>query len=300
MDGFLNVRKPVGPTSHDVVSEIRRLAGTRQVGHSGTLDPMAEGVLVVALNRGTRALPFLPDTGKTYRAEMELGSSTDTQDSSGRTVGKAADFLVTREEFEKIIREFTGTISQIPPMYSAVKVGGRKLYELAREGCTIERRPREVVIESIILLSDRISWSAGDRVDLKVECSTGTYIRTLCHDIGQRLGCLAHMTGLVRERAGRFALHDSVELHALRDHPESLVQAVVSVNDALCDIPSAVVAPDDVRRVSHGNPIPARFEAPLVRLLAPDGKLLAIAGMSRTGGSPLWQPVKVFADQEGA
>lgn len=207
INGILNIYKEKGYTSHDVVARLRRIAGQKKIGHTGTLDPDAEGVLPVCLGRATKICDMLTDRDKTYVAVLLLGKTTDTQDISGTVLAERSTEGLSAENVEACIKGFLGEYDQIPPMYSALKVNGRKLYELAREGRTVERRSRKVMIRSIRILSMELP-----RVRMEVTCSKGTYIRTLCHDIGERLGTGGCMESLLRTRAGRFRIEESIRL----------------------------------------------------------------------------------------
>ena len=228
MTGILIVDKPRDWTSSDVVCKLRGMLHERRVGHSGTLDPMATGVLPVFIGRATRAVEFCESDEKEYIAGIRLGIETDTQDTTG-TVLHTWDCTADEMALRAVLPEFTGRISQLPPMYSAVKVGGKKLYELARRGVELERTPRQVTIRVLELLS-----GGGDTYTLRVVCSKGTYIRTLCHEIGRRLGCGAAMCALRRVRAGSFSIGQAVTLEevsaAVRQGcPEKLLMPVDSV-----------------------------------------------------------------------
>lgn len=212
MDGILNVLKPSGMTSFDVVAHLRGLLGIKKIGHAGTLDPLAMGVLPVCIGRATKVIEFMMDKDKIYRAELTLGAKTDTQDSSGNVLS-TSDVKCTDEEIDQAVQSFTGKYMQLPPMYSALKVDGKRLYNLAREGMQIERKQREVMIFSSRVL--RIDRSDGVRVLLDVHCSKGTYIRTLCADIGERLGCGGHMSFLLRKQAGSFDIASALTLERL-------------------------------------------------------------------------------------
>ena len=208
MDGILSVDKPAGPTSHDIVARIRRITGVKRVGHAGTLDPMATGVLIVCLGDARRIVEYLADWRKSYRATAILGVETDTEDASGEVVGGSDCSRVARSDVDAVIPRFVGRIMQVPPMVSAVHHEGRRLYDLAREGRTVERSPRPVEVLSINI----VSFEPGERacLVLDVVCSGGTYIRTLCMDIGRALGCGAHMSSLVRTAVGPFRVADAV------------------------------------------------------------------------------------------
>ena len=204
INGILNIYKEKGYTSHDVVARLRRIAGQKKIGHTGTLDPDAEGVLPVCLGRATKVCDMLTDRDKTYEAVLLLGRTTDTQDISGTVLSECSTEDLEPEKVEECILGFAGEYDQIPPMYSALKVNGRKLYELAREGKTVERKSRRVVIRSIRILEMELP-----RVRMEVTCSKGTYIRTLCQDIGERLGTGGCMESLLRTRVGRFQAGDA-------------------------------------------------------------------------------------------
>ena len=227
MEGILLIDKPQGFTSFDVVAKLRGILGIRRVGHAGTLDPMATGVLPVFVGGATRAMNLLPDTRKRYTAFLRLGIITDTQDFTG-SILETRPVAVGTGAVESALDGFRGRYMQIPPMYSAVKINGKKLYELARKGQEIERKPRPVIIEEITLL-DSVEES-GDYV-INVLCSGGTYIRTLCHDLGEKLGCGAVLTGLRRTMAAGFPIQDCITIEqaqALVDSG-SLAQMLISV-----------------------------------------------------------------------
>jgi tRNA pseudouridine55 synthase len=226
--GAVPILKPPGITSHRVVSLFRRLTGVRKAGHTGTLDPAAVGVIVICFGAATRLVEFTDVYPKRYRAELTFGWSTDTQDSTGSTKAVTSQFELDPARVDEVLEEFVGAIEQVPPMMSAVKQGGVPLYKLARRGCSVEREPRAVTIFSLKRFSPTPAWrdredrdriSFGSRVMLDVECSSGTYVRTLCQDIGARLGVPAHMSYLVRMAASGFTLEDSVALEELADLP---------------------------------------------------------------------------------
>ena len=208
MNGTINVNKPVGFTSHDVVAKLRGILSTKRIGHTGTLDPDATGVLPICVGTATKAAEFLTAEQKEYVAEVTLGVETDTQDASG-TVLRFAAVHVTEEDVSAAVRQFVGEIAQTPPMYSAIKQDGKRLYELAREGKTVERKPRMVTIDAIVIEAFDLEHK---KFSMRVRCSKGTYIRTLCQDIGERLGCFAHMSALCRTRSGGFRIEDAYTL----------------------------------------------------------------------------------------
>ncbi len=228
MNGIIIIDKPEGWTSHDVVAKLRRVLGEKRIGHGGTLDPMATGVLPIFVGRATRAVEFLENADKEYLAGLRLGVSTDTQDISGRVLRECA-CSVTLEELEKVLPCFRGTIEQLPPMYSAIKVNGKKLYELARKGVELERKTRAVVIHKLEAEGSR----DGDFL-IRAVCSKGTYIRTLCSDIGEALGCGGAMSSLRRTRAGTFTISDAVSMQdvekaAAEGAPDRLLKPVDSL-----------------------------------------------------------------------
>ena len=210
MNGIILVDKPQGWTSHDVVAKLRGIYQQRRIGHSGTLDPMATGVLAVFLGRGTRAVELCENDEKEYVAELLLGTVTNTQDITGEVL-EQHPVEVSRQQLEAVLEQFLGPQQQIPPMYSAVKIGGKKLYELARKGQSVERKPRSIVIHELELCD-----FDGKTARIRVVCSKGTYIRTLCHDIGASLGTGGCLSSLRRTRAGRFAIDDCVTMEQIQ------------------------------------------------------------------------------------
>jgi len=231
MNGVLIINKPAGMTSFDVVRQVRRMTKTRRVGHAGTLDPMATGVLPVAVGTATRLIEYLMAGDKTYRATLKLGSVTDTQDSEGQVLKEKPWESVDRESINSAVENFVGEIEQLPPMYSALKKDGQPLYKLARQGLEVEREPRKVHVKSLFV--DEFS---PPYMTFTVDCSKGTYVRTLCHDIGQMLGCGAHMTDLRRLTCGRFTLATSHPLEALEGLSEQgRSLPLLSLAEALAD-----------------------------------------------------------------
>lgn len=234
MDGFINVYKEKGQTSHDVVNKVRKIFSTRKVGHTGTLDPNATGVLPIAVNNATKVIEYMEQDDKTYVAELTLGLVTDTEDVWGNILEENS-VNVSDAEINDAIMSFVGKQNQVPPMYSALKINGKKLYELAREGMVIEREARKIEIFGI----DEIKID-GKRVSFKVHCSKGTYIRTLCKDIGEKLGCGATMSALERVQAGGFTIETAVKLSELEKDKEKYVLdleiplkkfAIIELND---------------------------------------------------------------------
>ncbi|WP_223911988.1 tRNA pseudouridine(55) synthase TruB [Geobacter sp. AOG1] len=249
MDGFLVVDKPAGMTSHDVVARVRRILGQKKVGHTGTLDPFATGVLPIALGEGTKAIPFLDESRKEYRAVMRLGEATDTQDLTGQVVSHGDWCQLTPDRIEAVARLFVGAISQVPPMFSALKRNGVPLYKLARQGAEVERQPRDIEIFSLVL--ERIELPD---VVFSVSCSRGTYVRTLAADIGERLGCGAHLRELRRTRSGPFVIADTVTLEQLAEAAASgkLDSLVVSPLAALSPLPEFPLTERGAAKIGNG------------------------------------------------
>ncbi len=293
VSGFLNVHKPEGPTSHDVVDRIRRHTGVRRVGHGGTLDPFATGVLVVCLGKATRLAEFLIGSPKEYRAVVELGRSTDTYDRTGQVTAERDPSGVTREQVEAALARFQGKVLQTPPPFSALKRGGVPLYRLARAGQKVQADPREVEIARV----DLVAWDPP-RLTLEVACSAGTYIRSLAHDLGQALGCGAHLVDLVRLRSGRFRLEEAVPLEAiLAAGPEEWQRWLLPLEVAVEHLPRVDLDAEEVRRLSQGQPIPVRESLPaqpgdLARGHGPEGDLVAL--LRRNPAGPSWLPYKVL------
>ena len=248
--GIINVYKEKGYTSHDVVAKLRGIAGQKKIGHTGTLDPDAEGVLPVCLGKATKVCELLTDKDKTYRAVLFLGQTTDTQDASG-TVLETSDISNLNEaQVTEAVQSFVGEYAQIPPMYSALKVGGKKLYELAREGKTVERKARNVMIHSIKILPVDLP-----RVEMEVSCSKGTYIRTLCHDIGEKLGVGGCMESLLRVQVGRFVLADSLRLSEIQKakEDENLEKILQPIDSVFEQYRAVRIRPDQEKRLQNGN-----------------------------------------------
>ena len=248
-NGIINVYKEAGYTSHDVVAKLRGILGQKKIGHTGTLDPDAVGVLPVCLGNATKLCDMLTDKSKEYRAVLLLGVSTDTEDVSGRILEKKNVSLNEAALYE-IIESFTGDYDQVPPMYSAIKVGGKKLYELARAGVEVPRRPRKVHIDSICDIEINLP-----RVAFTVACSKGTYIRTLCHDIGDKAGCGGCMEKLVRTRVGSFSIDDSVSLGRIQDSVnDKTVEGLIHPTDSVFNMyPAVYVSGRQEMLVKNGN-----------------------------------------------
>lgn len=267
ISGILNIYKEKGYTSHDVVARLRGILGQKKIGHTGTLDPEAEGVLPVCLGRATKVCDMITDKDKTYEAVLLLGKTTDTQDVTGRVLSErplvSGGMAITPNKAEECILSFAGEYDQIPPMYSALKVGGKKLYELAREGKTVERKSRKVMIHGI-----RICEISLPRIRMEIDCSKGTYIRTLCHDIGEKLGCGGCMESLLRTRVGRFRLEESRKLDEVeRAVREGGLNSLLLPADWVFDQMRAVRTAETYDRLAHnGSPLRIRQ----LELLQPD------------------------------
>ncbi|NMA66681.1 MAG: tRNA pseudouridine(55) synthase TruB [Clostridiaceae bacterium] len=252
MDGVLNIDKPVGMTSFDVVARIRKLTNTKKVGHAGTLDPDASGVLPVCVGRATKIIEFLMDKNKSYRVGLFLGKTTDTQDSSGKTIYEKP-VVHENSVIEETIKSFIGRIEQIPPMYSALRVNGQRLYDLARKGIEIERKPRIVTFHSIDII-DIVRHQDKVKVIMDVECSKGTYMRTLCHDIGEKLNCGGHMFSLVRIKSGPFSLDSSFSLDKLEElkNQNELDAAIIGIDKVLPNFPPVNLPEKEALKLRNG------------------------------------------------
>lgn len=269
MNGIIIVDKPAGFTSHDVVAKLRRICGTRRVGHSGTLDPMATGVLPIFVGRATRACEFAEGDSKVYTARLLLGVVTDTQDITGTVLSECTPD-VTEQQVLSACAAFVGDIQQTPPMYSAVKVNGKRLYSLARQGVEVERKARRICIRSI-----GVKRVSPCRYDLDVHCSKGTYIRTLCHDIGAFLGCGGTMEALRRTAAGGFTLSDAHTLEELE--AGGAEKALLPVDSLFRHYPAHVLDGAQVKACKNGATVPAPVECGVTyRVYAPDGEFLML------------------------
>ena len=299
ISGVLVVDKPVGMTSHDVVEAIRRGTGIRRAGHTGTLDPRASGVLVILIGPAVRLSEYVSASDKRYQAIIRLGSSTDTFDSDGKFVRTDQPVNVTEEQFEAILKQFEGEIEQTPPPYSAVKVQGRRAYDMARQGEEVDLAPRKIQVHHLEVLE----W-APPEVVVDVHCSSGTYVRSLANDIGNALGTGAYLVGLRRTKSGRFSLRDATPLRKLQEafQAGNWYQFLIPAAEALADWPAVELNPDDVEEVRHGHRVKAAPDVPqpdLVRGVSAAGELIALM-VPATGedGSAEWQPKKVFFTSE--
>lgn len=274
MNGLLVVDKPQGITSFDVVHEVRRALGVKKAGHTGTLDPLATGVLPICIGEATKVAQFITEATKSYHASIRLGVVTDTLDAEGKVLETHPVPSITVELIEAALAKFRGTFAQVPPMYSAVKVGGKRLYQLARAGLEVERAPRQVTVYELALRD----FSAQE-IQLTVTCSKGFFVRTLAAEVGLLLGCGAHLAALRRTRSGPFTLAHALPLSQVVAQGPAVASRLVGLNIALEDIPELRVSEAEAVRVRHGGVVEVgRQVTPgLYRVLEPSGALLALA-----------------------
>jgi tRNA pseudouridine55 synthase len=297
--GVIAVFKPKGYTSHDMVAKMRRLTGQKKVGHTGTLDPEVEGVLPICLGQATRIVEYMQMLPKRYRGSMQIGISTDTQDQTGKILAEKPVRSLDRTAIERAMQQLTGEVEQVPPMYSAVKVQGKKCYEWARQGKEIQRPVRKVVIYAFICTS----YTTGEYpiITFEVQCSKGTYIRTLCVALGEHLGYPAHMTSLLRTESGPFRLEDCFTLEALQQIAQqaSWSQVLSPLDQVLVSFPSLIVPEEDTRRVLNGRPLQLEMNAlstpSLVKIYSETGIFCALYRVDESGWA---KPEKVFRDVE--
>lgn len=291
VSGVLVIDKPVGLTSHDVVQIVRKGTGIRRAGHTGTLDPRASGVLVVLIGPAVRLSEYVSASDKRYQATLKLGTATDTYDIEGRYTSEEVDVShITEEQFLSLLDQFTGEIEQVPPPFSAVHVKGKRAYEKARKGEPVDLKPRKIHVYSLELLE----WSPPEVV-IDVFCSSGTYVRSLAHDLGKALGTGAHLIGLRRTKSGRFTLRDAVPLRQLQDAfiAGDWYKYLIPASEALADWPMVELNADEVDLVRHGHRIPAKEGSPMLsRGVSQQGDLVAI--LQYIEESSEWQPKKVF------
>lgn len=292
IDGIFNIDKPVGITSHDVVARIRRLAKQKRVGHAGTLDPAASGVLPILLGQATRVAEYLSESGKAYRATIHFGTVTDTYDADGDIV-RESPVQLSLEDIAAILPDFLGDQLQRPPIYSAIKRNGQRSYKLARAGIAVEMEPRPIRINSLHI----VEWLSPTLI-LDVECSKGTYIRSLAFDLGERLGPGAHLAALVRTRSGPFTLATSITLDALTDafDSETWRDHCFAPDEALLDWQAAILGEESERLMRYGQILHFGEKAPesqhpLVRAYSADGWFIGILRRDDDG----WQPHKVLS-----
>ena len=288
MNGIVIVDKPQEWTSQDVTARLRRVFQTRRIGHGGTLDPMATGVLPVFVGRGTRGVEFFEHAEKAYEAVLQLGITTDTEDTSGEVLEKR-DVHISETEFMEILSQFRGKIMQVPPMYSALKVNGQKLCDLARKGKTIERQPREIEIFELTCLE-----FSGDTARLRVKCSKGTYIRTLCKDIGEALGCGGCMAALRRVQAGEYTIEEAVPLQILleAENPEEYLRPVDSM---FRNYPAVTLSDKQEKRCRNGNSFSTTLESGTYRVYSNQNEFLALSRVE----DGVMSTIKSFFEVEG-
>lgn len=287
MNGIVIVDKPQGWTSQDVTARLRRVFNTRRIGHGGTLDPMATGVLPVFVGRATRGVEFFEHAEKTYEAVLQLGLTTDTEDTSGTTLEKK-EVHVSETEFLNILPRFRGKIMQVPPMYSALKINGQKLVDLARKGKTVERQPREIEVFELECLE-----FTGETARLRVRCSKGTYIRTLCKDIGEALGCGGCMAQLRRVQAGEYTISEAVPLMELLEtqNPEKYLRAVDTM---FRNYPEVRLTPNQEKRCRNGAAFSVKLADGTYRAYSQTGEFLMLAKV----GEGVMSTIKSFYDVE--
>ena len=287
MNGIVIVDKPQGWTSQDVTARLRRVFNTRRIGHGGTLDPMATGVLPVFVGRATRGVEFFAHAEKTYETVLRLGITTDTEDISG-TVLTEQDAFVTGEMLEETLKKFRGEIMQVPPMYSALKINGQKLVDLARKGREVERQPRPITIHELTLLG-----MEAEGIRLRVRCSKGTYIRTLCKDIGEALGCGGCMAELRRVSAGEYRIEEAVPLQVLLE-TETPEQYLRPVDSMFRNYPKVVLTPKQETRCRNGNSFSVKMEDGTYRAYGQNGEFLMLAKVE----SEVMSTIKSFWEVE--
>jgi len=298
INGIINVYKEKGYTSHDVVAKMRGILKMKKIGHTGTLDPDAEGVLPVCIGKGTKLVDLLTDKDKTYEAVLKLGITTDTQDITGKIL-KTSEVTATKQEIEAVIKSFIGEYDQLPPMYSAIKVDGKKLYELARQGKEIERQRRRVIIYDIRILD---YLDNENEVRVSVDCGKGTYIRTLLHDIGETLGCGGTMKSLLRTKVGGFRLEKALKLSEIQKLAEEdrIASYVIPVDVIFNGLSKVIVASDYHKLIYNGNSFTSEHlsgeidavSSQRVRVYDSDGNFIGIYEYQSEDG--IYHPVKMF------
>ncbi len=298
IDGVLNINKPRGITSMEVVRRIKRASGQKRVGHGGTLDPIATGVVPICLGQATRFMEFMLDGTKEYRAVIELGAATDTYDAEGEVVTRGEYSNISRDDVERALVGFKGEIQQVPPMYSALKKDGKRLYELARAGIEVERKSRDVSVYEIALAD----WNPPDAT-VNVRCGRGFYMRSLAHDLGAILGCGGHLKELDRTRSGIFNIENavSVEIAEQRFHEGSWHELVFAPDTVLRNLPVIIVGRNLETMIRHGRPLPASVvrqpatSGEKCRAYGVDGAFIAIVKFDKEKAH--WKPDKVFSLQ---
>lgn len=304
MNGILIINKPRGMTSNQVVGRLRRILGIKKIGHTGTLDPDVDGVLPMCIGNATRIAEYMLDQRKAYTGEVTFGYSTDTQDASGEVMDRVAFVSLTEDQVKAAFTSFQGDIMQIPPAYSAIKVAGKRAYDLARQGQKVELSPRQVHIYSLVILSMQLD-KEHPKVRFAVESSKGTYVRTLCYDIGQKLGIPSHMSDLTRTRSGPFTLGDAYTIEQIEEaqNTGTIDQFLVSASVAVKHFPLYHVSEKQEKRVSNGMemifPLQGKslLEGERIRIESSSGNLLAIYRVKQmVGQSVICKPEKVFKE----
>ncbi|MEN6326307.1 MAG: tRNA pseudouridine(55) synthase TruB [Syntrophomonas sp.] len=296
LQGFLNINKPQGPTSFDIIRKLKKVFPRKtKLGHLGTLDPMAQGVLPAAIGQATKIIPYIEDEYKEYVTTMVLGGNSDTQDAWGNITLGPPPVNVDLKCVEQVMNTFQGNIKQIPPMFSAVHHEGQRLYDLARQGITVERAERDARIEAMDLVNSDFSLEYP-QITFRVICSRGTYIRTLCHDIGEKLGTGAFMSALLRSRVGAFCIEDAVLLDDILDGRIALEECMLPMDYPLYKMMAVEVKPEQQIAVLHGNPLILDQTMPTgkIKIYSAQQELLAIANSEPQDSRTLIKPVRVF------
>ena len=289
ISGVIVIDKPIGMTSHDVVQVVRKGTNIRRAGHTGTLDPRASGVLVVLVGPAVRLSEYVSASDKRYQAVVQLGTSTDTYDADGRVLATTS-VDISEKQFDDVLQSFVGQIEQIPPPYSSVKVKGRHAYDMARNGEEVDLEPRTINVYNL----DLLEWAPPEAV-IDVNCSSGTYVRSLAHDLGEKLGCGAHLIGLRRTKSGRFTLRDAVPLRKLREafENDTWQNFIIPASEALSDWPAIELTAEQLDIVRHGRRIPAEEGVGnMARAISADGELIGLLELDPE--TQEWQPKKVF------
>jgi len=305
MNGVLNIFKPKGISSFKVVKEVRNILGVNKAGHTGTLDPSASGVLLVCLGQATKIVKFITELKKHYIGEMILGISTTTQDSEGEIIQrKKVNTYIDEKIINSVFQKYKGTISQIPPMFSSVHYKGKRLYHLARKGIEVKRNPRKIKIYQLNLIN--FVKRKNPIIKFEVECSKGTYIRTLCNDIGNELGCGAYLSNLVRKGIGNFNIENSLKLEDLKKNPTLGEKYLISIDSVLKDLERITIKAEEIKTIMNGGIIskrqiiknqeePTIKESKLIKILDAQGNLLAIGlQIIKNREDIIIKPVRIF------
>jgi tRNA pseudouridine55 synthase len=314
MDGILVINKPSGMTSHDVIIQLRRILHEKKIGHTGTLDPDATGVLPVCIGKATKIIQFLEDKEKGYEGTITLGIETDSMDASGVITSVSDSSEIKSDDVENALKKFVGEIDQIPPMVSAKKINGERLYKLARQGKTVDRKPVRISIDSFELtkfykenIPEVDEHKTFAKFNFSVLCSRGTYVRALASDIGDALGCGAHLSRLVRTRSGRFMIEDSIGLDEIKADPQIAISLMISIDNALSSMPAIIVNEIGKRKFTNGVQVDitdilscdSEIKAnDIIRIHDNSGMLLGIGEAFQSIQDIIFRPVKVFFTNE--